>query len=211
MQWDGPIASEISLRLAPRGLDPRVHPLRKKMDRRLRSAMTPDSGSGSPGHAVTIKSHCSALCGAGGTDYFQKAGSIMHTAAWHVRRRLLESSFTALLLRTLVVAGKPGSKRDESDDDFPIVAGALAAVMMAVAPVPAVAQPGTCGTHLNDWCPAPPGDPCGRHRNLADCRADPACYGMPYRGESLVACNMDERGFASNCPTVGCTSTPPRR
>jgi hypothetical protein len=34
---------------------------------------------------------------------------------------------------------------------------------------------------------------------------------MPYRGESVVACLLDSRGFASNCPTVGCSSTPPRR
>jgi hypothetical protein len=57
---------------------------------------------------------------------------------------------------------------------------------------------------------APAGDPCGRHRNVVACRADPACYGMPYQGESVVACQLDGRGFASNCPTVGCTSTPPR-
>jgi hypothetical protein len=68
-----------------------------------------------------------------------------------------------------------------------------------------------CGFGINDWCPAPPGDACGRHRNVAACRADPACYGMPYRGESVVPCIYDQRGFASNCPTVGCTGTPPRR
>jgi hypothetical protein len=68
-----------------------------------------------------------------------------------------------------------------------------------------------CGFGISDWCPAPPGDPCGRHRNVAACMADPACYGMPYRGESVVACIFDRRGFASNCPTVGCTSTPPPR
>ena len=68
-----------------------------------------------------------------------------------------------------------------------------------------------CGFGIKDWCLAPPGDACGRHRNVAACRADPACYGMPYRGESVVPCIYDQRGFASNCPTVGCTSTPPRR
>ena len=35
--------------------------------------------------------------------------------------------------------------------------------------------------------------------------------GMRYRGESVIACILDERGFASNCPTVGCTSDPPAR
>jgi hypothetical protein len=68
-----------------------------------------------------------------------------------------------------------------------------------------------CGMNISDWCPAPPGDPCGRHRDTAACKADPACYGMPYRGESFVPCVLDQRGFSSNCPTVGCTSTPPPR
>ena len=68
-----------------------------------------------------------------------------------------------------------------------------------------------CGMNIDDWCPAPPGDPCGRHRDTAACMADPACYGMPYRGESFVPCVLDARGFSSNCPTVGCTSTPPPR
>ena len=86
----------------------------------------------------------------------------------------------------------------------------LTALLPAVAPQ-AVAQRPVCGFSINDWCPAPSGDPCGRHRSTAACRADPTCYGMPYRGESVVACILDARGFASNCPTVGCTSTPPRR
>lgn len=66
-----------------------------------------------------------------------------------------------------------------------------------------------CGLLPNDWCLAPAGDPCGRHLNVAACRADLACYGMPYQGESFAACRLDARGFSSNCPTVGCTSTPP--
>jgi hypothetical protein len=87
----------------------------------------------------------------------------------------------------------------------------LAALLAAAAPSPAAAQGRPCGLNPRDWCPAPAGDPCGRHRNVAACRADPACYGMRFEGESLTACNLDPRGFASNCPTVGCTSTPPRR
>jgi len=87
---------------------------------------------------------------------------------------------------------------------------ALAALTAATAPAWAAEQSRTCGMNPNEWCPAPPGDPCGRHRNVAACRADPACYGMRYEGQSLVACTLDARGFASNCPTVGCTSTPPR-
>lgn len=72
-------------------------------------------------------------------------------------------------------------------------------------------QAAVCGTSPNDWCRAPAGDPCGRHTDTASCRADLACYGMPYRGESIVACTVDKRGFSSNCPTVGCTSTPPSK
>ena len=68
-----------------------------------------------------------------------------------------------------------------------------------------------CGMAPSDWCPSPPDDPCGRHRTVPSCRADPACYGMPYRGESVIACFPDPRGFSPNCPTVGCTSTPPAR
>src|SRR5258708_15354328 len=84
----------------------------------------------------------------------------------------------------------------------------LAALLAAAAPAPAGAQPRACGMNPNDWCTAPAGDPCGRHRNVAACRADPACYGMRYEGESVVACQLDGRGFASNFPTVGCSSTP---
>jgi hypothetical protein len=74
---------------------------------------------------------------------------------------------------------------------------------------PIVAQPVLCGLSVDDWCPAPIGDRCGRHKNTASCKADPSCYGMPYRGESFAACIFDTRGFAFNCPAVGCTSTPP--
>jgi hypothetical protein len=82
--------------------------------------------------------------------------------------------------------------------------------LLALAALVAAAEPHACGMSPSDWCPAPSGDPCGRHRNVTACRADPACYGMPYHGESLVSCIVNERGFGSNCPTVGCTSTPPR-
>jgi len=66
--------------------------------------------------------------------------------------------------------------------------------------------PNPCGLSPSDWCPAPAGDPCGRHKDAASCRADPACEAMPYRGESVVACHVGERGFSDNCPTVGCQS-----
>jgi hypothetical protein len=65
---------------------------------------------------------------------------------------------------------------------------------------------GNCGLSPSDWCQSPPADPCGVHKDAVSCKADPACFGMPYRGESVVACHFDERGFAPNCPTVGCNS-----
>lgn len=86
-----------------------------------------------------------------------------------------------------------------------------AMLLLLAAPAGAAEAELDCGISLGDWCPAPEGDPCGRHADAASCRADPACYGMPYRGESVVPCILDERGFASNCPTVGCTSRPPER
>jgi hypothetical protein len=67
-------------------------------------------------------------------------------------------------------------------------------------------SPGSCGISPTDWCPAPPGDPCGEHKNVASCRADPRCRGMSYWGESVVACQFDDAGYATNCPTVGCIS-----
>jgi hypothetical protein len=87
---------------------------------------------------------------------------------------------------------------------------ASAAVACAPAPVTAETRSPACGTHPGDWCPSPPDDPCGRHPDAKACGADPACYGMPYQGESLVACEFDKRGFSSNCPAVGCTSVPPK-
>ncbi len=63
-----------------------------------------------------------------------------------------------------------------------------------------------CGMKTTDWCPAPAGDPCGAHKTKASCMADARCGGIHYRGESFVACQFDDRGFASNCPTVGCKS-----
>lgn len=73
------------------------------------------------------------------------------------------------------------------------------------APAPQPADP-SCGMKTTDWCPSPPGDPCGAHKDAASCKADPRCGGMPYRGESFVACQLDDRGFATNCPVVGCKS-----
>jgi hypothetical protein len=85
---------------------------------------------------------------------------------------------------------------------------AVTVVMLLVAAAPASAED-LCGVRPNDWCAAPAGDPCGRHADAEACRKDRACYGMAYKGESLVACKFDERGFGLNCPTVGCTSERP--
>jgi hypothetical protein len=63
-----------------------------------------------------------------------------------------------------------------------------------------------CGMSPRDWCPSPPGDLCGKHKDVPSCKADPRCKGMPYRGESVVACEDDGSGFSPNCPTVGCIS-----
>ena len=63
-----------------------------------------------------------------------------------------------------------------------------------------------CGLSPGDWCPSPAGDPCGKHKDVASCKADKRCKGMPYQGESAVACSDDGSGFSTNCPTVGCIS-----
>jgi hypothetical protein len=83
-------------------------------------------------------------------------------------------------------------------------AARLALIVIMLAPGAAAAQ--LCAMDPRGWCPAAADDPCGRHRNVESCRADPRCYGLPYRGESVVACHYDARGFGLNCPTVGCTS-----
>ena len=79
----------------------------------------------------------------------------------------------------------------------------LIAVML-LPPLAASAVEDSCGYSPDDWCTAKTDGACGRHRTAAACRADPACRGMEYRGESVVACNWDGNGFADNCPTVGC-------
>jgi hypothetical protein len=86
-----------------------------------------------------------------------------------------------------------------------IIALSAARTLAAELPSP------TCGLGPSDWCPVPASDRCGTHKDAASCKADPACFGMPYRGESVVACQLDPRGFASNCPTVGCTSVSPKQ
>lgn len=62
----------------------------------------------------------------------------------------------------------------------------------------------SCGHRTDDWCKAVDGDPCRSHKNSGDCKADPKCEALLYRGESAVACVTDNRCFAENCPDVGC-------
>ena len=83
-------------------------------------------------------------------------------------------------------------------------------VLLLAFVVPAAAE-GPCGFSPNDWCPAQLSDPCGRHGDAKACKKDSACYGVAYKGESVVACKFDDRGFGINCPTVGCTSERPKR
>lgn len=78
----------------------------------------------------------------------------------------------------------------------------VAATMLL--PIRAFAVDGNCGYSPNDWCTSLRDGPCGRHRTADACRADPACRGMEYRGESVIACHWGGNGFADNCPTVGC-------
>jgi hypothetical protein len=94
---------------------------------------------------------------------------------------------------------------------LPKRARAAAVLFILIGANPAAAQPAErlCGFSPSDWCPSPAGNPCGRHRNQQECRADPACEGLRYRGESVVACMPDGRGFWTNCPAVGCISRPP--
>lgn len=77
------------------------------------------------------------------------------------------------------------------------------AVIVLLAPAAAVASD-NCGHRPDDWCTSVRDGACGRHPDAASCRADKACRGMEYRGESVVACQWDENGYAANCPTVGC-------
>lgn len=88
---------------------------------------------------------------------------------------------------------------------------ALALVLGSAGTLAAESPPVSCGLSPSDWCALPVGDPCGEHKDAEACKADPHCSGMPYRGESVIACIFDARGFATNCPTVGCISTPPEK
>jgi hypothetical protein len=67
---------------------------------------------------------------------------------------------------------------------------------------------------LIGWCvalaaagcsgPVPP-DPC-LGLPEPECRADASCAAVPYWGESPVPCEIDARGFSTDCPWVACRS-----
>ena len=83
----------------------------------------------------------------------------------------------------------------------------MLAILTAAAilfPATARAIDANCGYGPGDWCTTEKDGACGRHKDALSCMKDPACKGMQYRGESVVACNWDENGYAGNCPTVGC-------
>ena len=85
----------------------------------------------------------------------------------------------------------------------------LAAKMLAVSLLFSTVQayPGDpCGLSPQDWCPPPASDPCSMYNSERSCRADKRCEGLPYRGESVMACIPDGTGFWTNCPAVGCRS-----
>jgi hypothetical protein len=80
------------------------------------------------------------------------------------------------------------------------------AFLLALAAVPALGAhaQNACGMSPDDWCTKAADGSCGKHLTADACRNDKACVGMRYAGESVIACHWDERGFADNCPTVGC-------
>lgn len=80
----------------------------------------------------------------------------------------------------------------------------LILLVLLMSPASSVWAGNSCGMSPNDWCTSPKDGACGRHMNESDCRADTKCVAVRYSGESAIACIWDERGFASNCPTVGC-------
>ncbi len=77
-------------------------------------------------------------------------------------------------------------------------------LVLISAPVCIAQTASMCGGSINDWCTSAGDGACGGHANEADCRADAACLAVRYSGESVVTCHWDERGFADNCPAVGC-------
>jgi len=100
--------------------------------------------------------------------------------------------------------------RDESEDGFRILSCRGLPCGGGGRAGSGAAQSRACGMNRANWCSAPAGDPCGRHRHVAACRADLACYGMPYQGDRWWACQLDVRGFASNWPDASAAPAPRR-
>lgn len=119
---------------------------------------------------------------------------------------------------SLMVLGCPRDARNDATTSPPVTTSATATPQApGSSPTPTAPKPAPtsdrrpsndpgCGTRPDDWCASPAGDPCGKHKNVAACRADAKCKGMPYLGESVIVCMDDGTGFAKNCPTVGCIS-----
>lgn len=111
----------------------------------------------------------------------------------------------ALLVVALGVASCSRAAEPTSSDDPPQPSSAPTPESEPVEPTAAErAAADDCGNGPGDWCASPPRDACGEHRNAGACSGDPHCEGRPYTGESFVACQLDARCFATNCPTVGC-------
>lgn len=117
-------------------------------------------------------------------------------------RPMLATTHLALIL---ALAACSNALEPTSNDDPPQLFGLFAPEAEPPEPTPAQrAAAINCGSSPSDWCASPVGDPCGAHRNASACSGDPHCEGRPYTGESFVACQLDARCFATNCPTVGC-------
>lgn len=89
---------------------------------------------------------------------------------------------------------------------------AVCACIGVLVPLAGAQQPPNrnCQMDPTGWCAGEPDDTCGRNHFVWSCKLDEQCFGVPYQGESAVACKFDERGFGLNCPTVGCTSRKPK-
>ncbi|WP_394843783.1 hypothetical protein LZC95_42880 [Pendulispora brunnea] len=133
------------------------------------------------------------------------------------RSVFLALTFTALALAHCSRPGDSSNPSSPAASDSiaippppPPAASAAPASSAPAAPAPtttAQSKPSAnCGVKMDDWCPSPAGDPCGKHKDAKSCKADPKCKGMPFRGETFAPCDDDGRGFSTNCPTVGCLS-----
>jgi hypothetical protein len=110
---------------------------------------------------------------------------------------------SVVAVAALACRAEPAKSPEGGGASTPPAAGAPPA--SPAAPPPRPLPDPRCGRDPKDWCAPPAGDPCGAHKTVESCRADPACAGMQFKGEG-PECKTDERGFGLNCPTVGCIS-----